>query len=42
MSKGKTAEKSEVIQGMLDLMVAESPLDALGLQHGYGHTGSNK
>jgi PadR family transcriptional regulator, regulatory protein PadR len=35
MSKGKTAEKSEVLQGTLDLMVLKV-LDALGPQHGYG------
>jgi PadR family transcriptional regulator len=37
MSKGKTteAQKSEVLQGTLDLMVLKV-LDALGPQHGYG------
>jgi PadR family transcriptional regulator, regulatory protein PadR len=37
MSKGKSAnpEKSEVLQGTLDLMVLKV-LDALGPQHGYG------
>jgi PadR family transcriptional regulator, regulatory protein PadR len=37
MSKGKNAEaqKSEVLQGTLDLMVLKV-LDALGPQHGYG------
>jgi PadR family transcriptional regulator len=35
MSKGKTKEKSEVLQGTLDLMVLKV-LDALGSQHGYG------
>ena len=34
MSKGKT-ERSEVLQGTLDLMVLKT-LDALGPQHGYG------
>jgi PadR family transcriptional regulator, regulatory protein PadR len=37
MSKGKNteAQKSEVLQGTLDLMVLKV-LDALGPQHGYG------
>ncbi|HZF38780.1 MAG TPA: PadR family transcriptional regulator [Blastocatellia bacterium] len=37
MSKGRSAEeqKSEVLQGTLDLMVLKV-LDALGQQHGYG------
>jgi transcriptional regulator len=37
MSRGKTTnqEKSEVLQGTLDLMVLKV-LDALGPQHGYG------
>jgi len=37
MSKGKKAEaqKSEALQGTLDLMVLKV-LDALGPQHGYG------
>jgi hypothetical protein len=37
MSKGRSAEaqKSEVLQGTLDLMVLKV-LDALGPQHGYG------
>jgi transcriptional regulator len=37
MSKGKTTDeqKSEVLQGTLDLMVLKV-LDALGPQHGYG------
>ena len=35
MSKGKTTEKTEVLQGTLDLMVLKV-LDALGPQHGYG------
>jgi PadR family transcriptional regulator, regulatory protein PadR len=37
MSKGKTTEtqKSEILQGTLDLMVLKV-LDALGPQHGYG------
>src|SRR5262249_16662084 len=37
MSKGKNteAQKSEVLQGMLDLMVLKV-LEALGPQHGYG------
>jgi transcriptional regulator len=37
MSKGKenTAQKSEVLQGTLDLMVLKV-LDVLGPQHGYG------
>jgi PadR family transcriptional regulator, regulatory protein PadR len=35
MSKGKTTEKSEVLQGTLDLMVLKV-LDALGPQRGYG------
>jgi PadR family transcriptional regulator len=37
MSKGKNteAQKSEVLQGTLDLMVMKV-LDALGPQHGYG------
>jgi PadR family transcriptional regulator len=37
MSKGRCAEaqKSEVLQGTLDLMVLKV-LDALGTQHGYG------
>jgi hypothetical protein len=35
MSKGKPAEKSEVLQGTLDLMVLKVT-DALGPQHGYG------
>jgi PadR family transcriptional regulator len=34
MSKGQTAEKSEVLQGTLDLMVLKV-LDVLGPQHGY-------
>src|SRR5262245_23755767 len=35
MSKGRTAEKSEVLQGTRDLM-ALKVLDALGQQHRYG------
>jgi PadR family transcriptional regulator PadR len=37
MSKGKTSptEKSEVLQGTLDLMILKS-LHALGSQHGFG------
>jgi DNA-binding PadR family transcriptional regulator len=37
MSKGITTEKSEALQGTLDLMVLKV-LDALGPQHGYGIT----
>ncbi len=35
MSKGAPDERTEVLQGTLDLMVLKT-LDALGPQHGYG------
>lgn len=35
MSKGETPDRSDVLQGTLDLMVLKT-LDAMGPQHGYG------